>query len=127
MNIMSPDQTWLWPRKHYLRWLFEDCWGIRIVNRLNTRRNRKCAKARWWNREEERYTKEPPHWSANENQARCAAHLADFIQSGGTIKAYSAWSGAGVRHLSKLLDDFRRQRLPGQRQLTINSQPTTIN
>ena len=90
---------------------------IRIPRRYNTRRNRRRAVSQWLNRDDHRCCNEPPHWSANENQSRFAAHLADYIQSGGTLKAYSAWSGCAVRELSRLLDDYRRQRLPGQRQL----------
>src|SRR4051812_25140163 len=90
---------------------------IGIPRRHNTRRNRRRAVRQWLNRDWEKMLAEPRHWSANENEARCAAHLADYIDQGGSLKGYSAWSGCKVRELSKLLDTFRRQRLPGQREL----------
>ena len=92
---------------------------IRIPRRHNTRRNRARAIRRWQNRQDEYYAKQPCHWSANENEVRCAAHLADYIQLGGTLKMYSAWSEAGVRHLSKLLDDYNHRRLAGQKELSL--------
>ena len=88
--------------------------GITLPRRHNTRRNRARAIRRWSNQQDEYYAKQPRHESANENEVCIAAHLADFIQRGGTLKAYSSWSEAGVRHLSKLLDDYNHRRLPGQ-------------
>lgn len=91
--------------------------GIRIPRRYNTRRNRRRAIIKWQNREDHNFYAEPRHWSANENEVRCAAHLADYVQRDATLKGYSAWSGCTVRELSKLLDNYRRHRLPGQREL----------
>jgi hypothetical protein len=90
---------------------------ITIPRRHNTRRNRARAVRHYSDRQDTGYYHEPRHHSADENQVRCAAHLADYIQRGGTLKQYSAWSGCRVRKLSRLLFDFRRHRLPGQRVL----------
>lgn len=94
-----------------------ELFGIQLPRRHNTRRNRLRALRKEFNRENEFFDSEPPHWSALENECICVAHLADFIDQGGTVKAYSAWSGCSVREISRQLDNFRHQRLPGQRMI----------
>jgi hypothetical protein len=96
--------------------LIEIC-GITLPKRHNTRRNRQRALRRYFNQDDARFANVIPHPSAIENQCICGAHIADFIDRGGTLKAYSAWSGCRVRELSRWLDDFRRHRFPGQRML----------
>ena len=92
--------------------------GIKLPRRHNTRRNRARAIRRWSNRQDDAYAKQPQHESAIENEVRGAAHLAENIERGVTLKTYSAWAEySSVRKLSKRLDDYNHRRLPGQRQL----------
>ena len=97
----------------------EELLGIRLPRRHNTRRNRKRALLRRFNQIDDDIWKQPPHWSAMENRIRCTAHLADNLELGVTLKTYSAWCGCRVRELSKHLDDYRRGRLPGQKEITL--------
>jgi hypothetical protein len=94
-----------------------DYTDIRLPKRHNTRRNRLKAFRNYFHRLDDEAWKQPCHSSAPENEVRCAAHLAENIERGVTMKAYSAWSGRTVRHLSRQLDRYRRGQLSGQRQL----------
>ena len=98
------------------RLLFE--WaGIQLPQNHNTRRNRRRALIKYLNQIDHACSTGPVAECAPENEARCAAHLADYIDQGGNIKSYSAWSGVGIRHLSKILFNYRHQRLEAQRRL----------
>lgn len=90
---------------------------IHVPRRHSTRRNRLRAARQFFNRKDNECWNQPPADCAVENEVRCAAHLADFLDQGGTLKAYSAWSGCSVRELSKQLHSYRRGRLIGQRLL----------
>ena len=93
---------------------------IRLVNRMNTRRNRARAVRRFFNRQDEAWLKAAPPIPESERDAnwiRSAAHLAFNRERGVTLKCYSAWAGCKVRTLSKLLDDYAHRRLPGQNQI----------
>ncbi|HEV2691424.1 MAG TPA: hypothetical protein VG347_00860 [Verrucomicrobiae bacterium] len=90
---------------------------IRLPKRHNTRRNRTKAFRKFFNRIDEESYHQPCAPCATENEVRCAAHLAENIERGVTLKTYSAWAGCDVRHLSRLLNHYRRQLLEGQRLL----------
>ncbi len=90
---------------------------IKLPKRHNTRRNRLKAFRKYFNRIDEEIYRQPCAPCAPENEVRCAAHLVENIERGITLKAYSAWAGCGVRHLSRLLHNYRRRLLEGQRLL----------
>ena len=93
---------------------------FKVANRHNTRRWRRRNKIRFFNLCNEasmRITSGLTESERDANRIRSAAHLADEIARGVTLKTYSAWTGCKVRFLSKLLDDYNHRRLPGQREV----------
>lgn len=89
-----------------------------LPKRINTRRNRRRCLAHFWNRwwDCELIPRIDSHLLSvrEENRLRMVAHCQDYLDQGGTLKRYSAWSGVKLRELNRRLADYRRQRLPGQ-------------
>ena len=89
-----------------------------IPRRCNSRRMRQRARQAWSNQlDHERFDRDHRNWEVirAEGGIRTAAHCVDYINQGGSLKAYSAWSGMRLRELSKLVYDYQRGRLRMQR------------
>ena len=91
---------------------------VYLPKRINTRSNRRRALGHFWSRwmQDELLPRIDSHLLSmrEENRLRMVAHCQDYLDQGGTLKRYSAWSGVKIRELGKRLSDYRRHRLPGQ-------------
>lgn len=83
---------------------FEDAASVLVcARRHNTRRRRRLALLAWSVSSGNETSKEFGRLFGAEILENAARHCIQFVNSGGTLKAYSAWSGIRLRHLSRAI------------------------